>query len=91
LVCIGIGVGISALTGYPLYLGVIIGWLCPALLVMMVMLPRLLCDKIGEAYRRRTDRSLAVNWHEQNDSKNLENLYSCLCDPCDGNRGVGER
>jgi len=37
--CICVGVGIAALASYPLYLGLLAGWLCPSVMLMLVMLP----------------------------------------------------
>ena len=59
------GLGIAALTGYPLFWGLLAGWLCPAVALMLVMLPYLMIQRIEiETHRHRHHplrRSMAVN------------------------------
>jgi hypothetical protein len=37
LACVGMGGGAAALTGYPLYLGFLAGWVCQPPVVMLVI------------------------------------------------------
>ena len=37
VVCIGVGVGIAALVSYPLYWGLLAGWLCPSVAVVALI------------------------------------------------------
>jgi len=60
VVCICVGLGVVALAGFPLYLGLLAGWLCPSVLLMLVMLPYLVMDK---AHRHRHNPSV-VAWRE---------------------------
>jgi hypothetical protein len=65
VVCIGMGVGVAALASYPLYWGVLAGWLCPSVVLMLVMLPYIVIDK---THRHRRNPSV-VPWHEQRELK----------------------
>ena len=49
--CICVGVSAAVLRGYPLYLGFLAGWLCLPFAIIMVMLPRIIKDKITVARR----------------------------------------
>ena len=69
LACIGAGVIISALTGYPLYQGLLVGWLCPSAVCMAVMLPRIVMGKRREAHARRL--------REQEEEPVVEYAQSC--------------
>jgi hypothetical protein len=65
VVCIGVGVGIAALASYPLYWGLLAGWLCPSVMLMLVMLPYIVIDK---AHRHRHHPSV-VPWREHREVK----------------------
>jgi hypothetical protein len=54
VICICMGVGAAALGGYPLYLGLLAGWLCLPAVVAIVLLPRLVMNKIIAARHKRT-------------------------------------
>ena len=61
VVCICVGVGVAALASFPLYLGLLVGWLCPSVVLMLVMLPYIVRDKM---HHRRNPPSF-VPWHKQ--------------------------
>lgn len=65
VVCICMGVGIAALTSYPLYWGLLAGWLCPSVVLMLVMLPYIVIDK---ACRHRHNPSV-VAWRKHRELK----------------------
>ena len=65
VICIGVGVGIAALASYPLYWGLLAGWLCPSVVLMLVMLPYIVIDK---AHRHRRHPAV-VRWREHRDLK----------------------
>ena len=53
LASICIGVIVAALTGYPIYQGFLAGWLCPSVILMMVMAPKIVVARRQEALSRR--------------------------------------
>jgi hypothetical protein len=65
VVCICVGGGIAALASYPLYWGILAGWLCPSVVLMLVMLPYI---AIGKVHRHRRHPSV-VAWREQRELK----------------------
>ena len=65
IVCICVGVGVAALASYPLYLGLLAGWLCPSVVLMLVMLSSIVMDK---AHCHRHYPSVAA-WREQRELK----------------------
>ena len=65
VVCIGVGVGVAALASYPLYWGLLAGWLCPSVVLMLVMLPYIV---IAKTHRHRRHPSV-VRWREPRDVK----------------------
>jgi hypothetical protein len=65
VVCIGVGVGVAALASYPLYWGLLAGWLCPSVVLMLVMLPYIVIDK---THRHRRHPSV-VRWREHREVK----------------------
>ena len=65
IVCICVGVGVAALASYPLYLGLLAGWLCPPVVLMLVMLSYIVMDK-GHRHRHRPS---AGAWREQREVK----------------------
>ena len=46
LIVAGFGMGAAALTGYPLYLGLIAGWLYLSVVFMAALLPDIVMDKL---------------------------------------------
>ena len=50
------GVTAAALTGYPLYLGVLAGWLYLSVVFMAALLPGMVMDHLEVAHRRRCGR-----------------------------------
>jgi hypothetical protein len=60
IVCICLGVGVAALASYPLYWGLLAGWLCPSVAIMLVMLSYIAIDRIAmEVHRHRNHPSVA--------------------------------
>ena len=60
IVCICLGVGVAALASYPLYWGLLAGWLCPSAVFMLVMLSYIVTDRIAmEAHRHRNHPAVA--------------------------------
>jgi hypothetical protein len=60
VVCICVGVGVAALASYPLYWGLLAGWLCPSVAFMLVMLSYIVTDRITmEVHRHRNHPSVA--------------------------------
>ena len=53
---LGLGASAAALTGYPLYLGLLAGWLCPSAILMAVFLPLVVRGRIENARYRRLHR-----------------------------------
>jgi hypothetical protein len=60
VICIGVGVGVTALADYPLYLGLLAGWLTPSVVLMLVMLSYIVTDP---SHRRRNNHLIVV-WGE---------------------------
>ena len=56
LMAAGFGVSAAALTGYPLYLGVLAGWLYLSVVFMAALLPGMVMDQLEMAHRRRRRR-----------------------------------
>ena len=55
------GASTAALTGYPLYLGLLAGWLCPSAILIAVFLPLVVKGKMEDArYRRRHSHDAAT-------------------------------
>ena len=51
-----VGVGVAALTNYPLYWGLLAGWLCPSVVLMLMMSSYIVKDRLDmEAHRYRHD------------------------------------
>ena len=48
-----VGASAAALTGYPLYLGLLAGWLCPSAILMAVFMPLVVRGRIENARDRR--------------------------------------
>jgi TRAP-type uncharacterized transport system fused permease subunit len=67
--CICVGVGVAALASYPLYWGLLAGWLCPSVVVMLVMPSYLVIDRIVTEVRRHRDTPPVVPWREQRELK----------------------
>ena len=65
VVCICVGVGVAVLASYPLYLGLLAGWLFPAVMLLLAMLPYLLMDK---THRHRRTPFVGA-WREQRERK----------------------
>ena len=63
--CICVGVGVAALASYPLYWGLLAGWLCPSVVIMLMVPPYLVIDRIVTEVRRHRDNAPVVPWREQ--------------------------
>jgi hypothetical protein len=51
-----VGVGVTALGNYPLYWGLLAGWLCPSVVLMLVMSSYILKDRSGmQTHRYRNN------------------------------------
>ena len=58
---LGVGTSAAALTGYPLYLGLLVGWLFPSAILMAVFLPLVMKGRMENArYRRRHSHDAAT-------------------------------
>ena len=65
VICICVGVGVAALANFPLYLGLLAGWLCPSVVLMLVMLSYIVMDK---THNHRRNPSV-IAWREQRELK----------------------
>jgi hypothetical protein len=54
-----VGASAAALTGHPLYLGLLAGWLCPSAILMVVLAPLVVRGRIADARYRRLHRHAA--------------------------------
>jgi len=55
--CMCVGMSAAWLIGYPLYYGLLAGWLCPSVVIIAVLLPRVMMRRRTEAHSWRTTRS----------------------------------
>jgi hypothetical protein len=69
IVCICAGMGGASLAGYPLYWGLLAGWVCPAVVLMLVLLPGVVIGKIGMEVRRRRENPPLIPWREHRELK----------------------
>jgi hypothetical protein len=59
VVCICVAVGVAALTSYPLYWGLLAGWLCPSVVLMLMILSYIVIDRLAmEAHHHRNHPSV---------------------------------
>jgi hypothetical protein len=57
--CIGVGVGVAALASYPLYWGLLVGWLCPSVVVVASITVLATCPRY---WANRTNRGSRRYW-----------------------------
>ena len=58
---LGVGASAAAITGYPLYLGLLAGWLCPSAILMAIFLPLVVKGRMEDTrYRRRYSHDAAT-------------------------------
>jgi len=63
------GAGVAALASCPLYWGLLAGWLCPSVVLMLVMLPYIAINKMDmEAHHHRYNPAGAM-WYKQREIK----------------------
>jgi hypothetical protein len=67
--CICVGMGIAALASYPLYWGLLAGWLCPSVVIILVVPSYMVIGKIVTEVRRHRDNAPVIPWREQRELK----------------------
>jgi hypothetical protein len=60
LVCIGIGMMAAHLASYPLYWGLLAGWLFPSIVLMIIFLPYVAMRRIKQTRRQKSALSDAA-------------------------------
>ena len=67
--CICVGVGVAALASFPLYWGLLAGWLYPSVVLMLVIPSYIVIDRIITEGRRHRDNPFVVSWRERRELK----------------------
>jgi len=91
--CICVGVGVAALASYPLYWGLLSGWLCPSVVIMLGVPSYIVIGRIVTEVRRHRDNAPVVPWREQRELKvgnrdSLQEKQGAFCHVMPRKRGV---
>jgi hypothetical protein len=91
-----VGMGIAALAGYPLYWGLLAGWLCPSVAIMLVVPSYMVISRIVTEVRRHRDKAPVIPWREQRKLKvgnrnSFQEKQGAFCRVMPRKRGVVDR